>query len=99
MEGSVEGGERSVEGGELVLVERSVGGGERSVGGAERSVGGGERSVEGGERLQTPIGIFQFRPLIKSSRFKIYKMYCQQIFPFVQLPHCFLLLALEALSF
>ena len=43
---------------------------------------------------------FSFCPLIKSLHFKTY---CQQIFPFVQLPYRFLLLALpsyfEALSF
>ena len=38
---------------------------------------------------------FSLRPLIKSSDFKMYKMYCQQIFLFVQLPYRFLLLTLQ----
>ena len=39
---------------------------------------------------------FSFRPLIKTSHFQMYKIYCQQIFPFVQLPYRFLLLALQS---
>ena len=46
---------------------------------------------------------FSFLSLINSSHFKMYKIYWQQIFPFVQLPYRFLLLTVqfyfEALSF
>ena len=55
--------------------------------------------VAGGLGGRTPTvthWYFAFRPLIRSSHFKMYKLYCQQIFPFVLLLYRrFFLLALS----
>ena len=50
----------------------------------------------GGACSHLLVTYFSFRPLIKTSHFQMYKIYCQQIFPFVQLPYRFLLLALQS---